>query len=48
MQQAEPQVMAVPFGVVVPGRPVISTAQTISPGRWVVPIPEAHALRQVS
>jgi len=45
----EPQSQAsIPFGIVVPGLPVINTAQSISPGRWTVPIPDAHKTRQLT
>jgi len=46
MQQQ--QTVTTPFGVVLPGRPAVSTAQAVGPGRWVITIPDAHTLRQVT
>jgi hypothetical protein len=46
--QQDPAQQATPFGVVVPGKPVITTAQSISPVRWIIPVPDAQAVRQVS
>ncbi len=46
--QQDPAQQATLFGVVVPGKPVITTAQAISPGRWTVLVPDAQAIRQVA